>query len=232
MRKSTFIFSIAILASAQTLVCAQETHQWTSASGAVWRDASGRCWRDASWSAATAVPGCDGAVEPQQKAPVAAKQVAPVPVSVEVAAAPQPAVVVVAKQVPVPAPVVAKAAPLVSKKITLDANAFFDTNKSNLKTAGKMQLDALAPQLNSTDISSVIATGYTDATGSDALNQKLSTHRAEAVKAYLVSKGVAASKIQAIGKGSSNPIADNKINTGRSKNRRVEIDVFIVQGSN
>ena len=71
----------------------------------------------------------------------------------------------------------------------------------------------------------MIAVGHTDWTGSDAYNQKLSVRRAEAVKAYLVSKGIEANRIYTEGKGEKQPAADNRTREGRAKNRRVEIEV-------
>jgi hypothetical protein len=71
----------------------------------------------------------------------------------------------------------------------------------------------------------IIAVGHTDSVGSDAYNQKLSVRRAEAVKAYLVSKGIEKNRVYTEGKGEKQPVADNKTAEGRAKNRRVEIEV-------
>ncbi|PZO31710.1 MAG: flagellar motor protein MotB, partial [Betaproteobacteria bacterium] len=79
------------------------------------------------------------------------------------------------------------------------------------------------------DLNSVIAIGHTDSIGSDAYNQKLSERRAQAVKDYMVSKGVAADRIQIKGMGESQPVADNKTKEGRAKNRRVEIEFNATQ---
>ena len=71
----------------------------------------------------------------------------------------------------------------------------------------------------------IIAIGHTDSVGSAAYNQKLSLKRAEAVKAYIISKGIEPNRVYTEGKGAKQPIADNKTKAGRSKNRRVEIEV-------
>ena len=71
----------------------------------------------------------------------------------------------------------------------------------------------------------IIAIGHTDSVGSAAYNQKLSLKRAEAVKAYIISKGIEPNRVYTEGKGEKQPIADNKTKAGRSKNRRVEIEV-------
>jgi len=67
--------------------------------------------------------------------------------------------------------------------------------------------------------------GHTDNAGNDDANMKLSEDRAEAVKTYLVSKGISADRITAEGFGETMPIADNGTAAGRTKNRRVEIKV-------
>ena len=71
----------------------------------------------------------------------------------------------------------------------------------------------------------IIAVGHTDSIGSDAYNQRLSVRRAEAVKAFLVSKGIERNRVYTEGKGEKQPVADNRTKEGRAKNRRVEIEV-------
>ncbi|MBI5611996.1 MAG: OmpA family protein [Gammaproteobacteria bacterium] len=110
------------------------------------------------------------------------------------------------------------------EKISLKADAHFDFDKSDLKAGDKKELDDAAAKLKSMKIESITITGHTDNVGTDAYNQKLSERRAEAVKKYLVGKGVSAGQMQTQGKGESQPVADNKTADGRAKNRRVDIE--------
>jgi len=124
---------------------------------------------------------------------------------------------------PAPAPV-APVAPAV-EKVSFAADAFFDFNKANLKPEGKAKLDDLSDKVKGLNLEVIIATGHTDSKGTDAYNQKLSVKRADAVKTYLTGKGVEASRVYTEGKGEAQPVADNKTDAGRAKNRRVEIEV-------
>ena len=94
-----------------------------------------------------------------------------------------------------------------------------------LKDEGKQKLDDIVNQLDGVDLEVIVAVGHTDSVGPEAYNQRLSVRRAEAVKAYLVSKGIEANRVYTEGKGEAQPIADNKTKEGRAKNRRVEIEV-------
>ena len=109
--------------------------------------------------------------------------------------------------------------------MTYAADAFFDFDKSVLKPEGKAKLDDLVGKIKDINLEVIIAVGHTDAVGSDSYNQKLSVRRSEAVKAYLVTKGVEKNRVYTEGKGEKQPVADNKTGEGRAKNRRVEIEV-------
>ena len=203
--------AIAIAAAALcTVAGAQEVHNWKNSAGEVWKNSVGQCWRDSSWTPATAAVGCDGAIV---AAPTPAAAPAPV-VAPKAAPAPAPAAA------PKPAP-----APAVASKVTYAADAFFDFDKAVLKPEGKAKLDDLVGKVKGINLEVIIAVGHTDSVGVDAYNQKLSISRSEAVKAYLVSTGIEKSRVYTEGKGEKQPVADNKTKEGRSKNRRVEIEV-------
>ena len=129
---------------------------------------------------------------------------------------------------PAPAPAAPRppAPPAVAAtKVTYAADAFFDFDKAVLKPEGKAKLDDLTGKVKGINLEVIIAVGHTDSVGNDAYNQKLSVKRAESVKAYLVSKGIEKNRVYTEGKGEKQPVADNKTSAGRSKNRRVEIEV-------
>jgi OOP family OmpA-OmpF porin len=94
-----------------------------------------------------------------------------------------------------------------------------------LKAEGRAKLDDLVGKVKDISLEVIIAVGHTDSVGSDSYNQKLSVKRAEAVKAYLVTKGIEKNRVYTEGKGEKQPVADNKTSEGRAKNRRVEIEV-------
>ncbi|MBT9553137.1 MAG: OmpA family protein [Hydrogenophaga sp.] len=208
---------MALLVASVTLAsaaAAQTVDNWTNGGGdLVWRNGSNElCWRNNFWTPATAHPDCDGAIKPLP--PVAA---APAPAP-EPAPAPAPAP---------PAPVVAAPAPVLT--MTLQAGTLFDFDKSVIKPAGKAALDGLVADMAKVDVETIIAVGHTDAIGTDTYNRLLSIRRVEAVKAYLVSKGVPADRIKTEGKGESQPVASNQTRDGRAQNRRVEIEVVGTQ---
>ena len=208
LNKVAMLFASAALVTAAG---AQTIDNWKNGSNElVWKNGTNElCWRDAFWTPATAAPGCDGAIVPP--APVVAPPVA---------VAPPPPPPVVAPVAP-PAP----PAPPAATKVTYAADAFFDFNKSVIKPEGKAKLDDLVGKIKDINLEVIIAVGHTDAVGGDAYNQKLSIRRSEAVKAYLVSKGIEKNRVYTEGKGEKQPVADNKTSEGRAKNRRVEIEV-------
>lgn len=140
------------------------------------------------------------------------------------------ALVPAAAPAPAPAAPAARPAPVASK-VTFAADAFFDFDKSVLKPEGRAKLDDLVNKIRGVNLEVIIAVGHTDSIGTDAYNQKLSVRRAEAVKSYLVSKGIERNRVYTEGKGEKQPVADNRTKEGRAKNRRVEIEVVGTQAS-
>jgi OOP family OmpA-OmpF porin len=104
-------------------------------------------------------------------------------------------------------------------------NLEFDLGKATIRSTSNATLDKVAALLVEKNFSLKLA-GHTDNSGSMALNLRLSKDRAESVKAYLVSQGANASRIEATGYGPNQPIASNKTADGRQKNRRVEFSLF------
>jgi len=137
----------------------------------------------------------------------------------QVQPAPEPKIVTV--EVPVPAP-----APPAVKKVSLSADALFDFDKADLKAEGLKALDTLSEGLHGVDIASITVIGHTDSKGGDDYNVKLSYKRAEAVRLHLIGKGVDKNKLISYGKGEKEPVASNDTDEGRTKNRRVEIQII------
>ncbi|MBB1630668.1 outer membrane protein OmpA [Cupriavidus sp. UME77] len=139
-----------------------------------------------------------------------------------------PAAAPVATQPPAAVPPVVS-----SEKVTFAADTLFDFDKAVLKPEGKAKLDDLSSKLSGITLEVIIAVGHTDSFGSDKYNDRLSIRRAEAVKAYLVSKGVEANRVYTEGKGKRQLKVDPKSCKGNRKaqiacqqpNRRVEVEV-------
>jgi len=112
----------------------------------------------------------------------------------------------------------------VERTIILD-DVLFDFDKTTIKPQAAEILDRLVAFMKENPNSKVSLSGYTDSIGTEAYNQALSERRANAVKDYIVTKGIDSSRISGQGFGESKPIADNKTAAGRAKNRRVEIKV-------
>ena len=144
------------------------------------------------------------------------------------AATPEPA-----PEPPKPAPAPRPAAPpppaAKAEKVTTASTVNFDFDRYAIRPDAMSKLDDLVGKLRNVNLEVIIAVGHADRLGSDAYNMKLSVRRADSVKAYLVSKGIAASRIYTEGKGERQPVKDCK-GSGKTKeliaclepNRRVE----------
>ncbi|NOT99883.1 MAG: OmpA family protein [Sideroxydans sp.] len=117
---------------------------------------------------------------------------------------------------------------LTDKPVTLEG-ASFASGSSKLNPSANGQLDEIVQFTQENKGATLNVIGYTDDRGNAAKNVKLSAARAAAVKAYLVSKGVAANRVTTKGAGSANPVGDNKTDAGRSLNRRVEVKSVITE---
>ena len=113
--------------------------------------------------------------------------------------------------------------------LIMPGNITFDTNEAFIKSSFQPVVTSIAKVLTEYDKTLVYVNGYTDNTGSDAINNPLSQKRANAVADFLKVKGVAANRLKATGLGSSNPIASNATAAGREQNRRVEIVLVNMQ---
>jgi len=179
------------------------------------------CYRTGYWTPSMAIIGCDPDLVPK---PVAAPTPAPAPAPApRMAPAPTPA--------PAPAPAPAPGV----QKITLASKALFDFDKAVLKPEGKAAIDSeIISKLSGVQrLELVLVTGHTDRIGTQAYNQKLSERRADAVRDYLVSKGIARDKIETLGMGKTQPVPGVVCNMTAMKeliaclapNRRVEVEV-------
>lgn len=112
-------------------------------------------------------------------------------------------------------------------KLTLGENAIrFDTNKSTLTSTAKANLDKLVSVFNEYPDTNIQIYGYTDSSGADDYNLKLSEQRAASVRNYLTGKGLASSRFATTGFGEADPIASNESADGKSQNRRVEFAII------
>lgn len=174
------------------------------------------CWRTGFWTPAKAITECDpDLVKKPEPKPDPKPEVKPDP--------PKPAV----KPVEPPKPQLLK--------ITLSSKALFDFDKAVLRPDGKKALDSevISKLKDVQKLELVLVTGHTDRLGSQAYNQKLSERRANAVREYLISQGVAKDKIETLGMGKTQPVPGVKCEQKNRKaliaclqpHRRVEVEV-------
>lgn len=111
-------------------------------------------------------------------------------------------------------------------KVTFDSGLLFGFDSSTLQAEAEQNLTEFASSMNEFEETNILIVGHTDAKGSESYNQSLSERRAQSAADFLVKHGVAASRIQAEGKGETEPVATNETAEGRTQNRRVEIAIF------
>jgi OOP family OmpA-OmpF porin len=190
----------------------------TDTRNAIVKDPYNLCWRTGYWTPAIANCECDKDLLPKQ-----------------ICEPPPPPV---AKPAPPPPPVAKPAPKPTTQKVTFAADMLFDFDKAVLKPEGTAKLDELVGKVKGVALEVIIAIGHTDPIGALAYNQKLSVRRAEAVKAYLVSKGIEPNRIYTEGKGPSQLVKTCNRASFKSfaeyvacnqPNRRVEVEVVGTQ---
>lgn len=208
--------AVALLAGIGFSAVAQERVYVIDQRDVVAKSGFGLCWRTGYWTPAGAAADkagceCDKDLLPKETCEPKA------------AAAPAPAAA--APATPKPS----------AEKITVAADALFDFDKAVLRAEGKAKLDELVAKAGQIKLEVILAVGHTDRLGSAAYNQKLSERRANAVKDYLVAKGIEANRVYTEGKGKTQPVTgDTCKGNAKTKalisclqpDRRVDIEVI------
>lgn len=109
--------------------------------------------------------------------------------------------------------------------VTFRSDNQFDVGSFALRSSAQQDISRMAEILKQFEKTTVLVAGYTDSTGSEEFNQTLSERRANAVKNIMIAQGVAPARVNTVGFGESQPIADNSTEYGRQKNRRVQIKI-------
>ena len=167
------------------------------------RDNFGGCVRSINWTKETALAICEG--WPEQKVEKAEPK-------------PQLTTPITTKPEPQPEPVAEEPLPVF--------RGLFKTNSAELNDDAFGKLDLIVEYMKKYPAKRIVVEGHTDNVGSETYNKTLSERRAQAVKNYLVSQGITADRIEIVGYGESQPIADNSTPEGRQLNRRVEIKLI------
>jgi outer membrane protein OmpA-like peptidoglycan-associated protein len=126
---------------------------------------------------------------------------------------------------PVPVPVIETPAPAIATP-EAEVPVLFDFDKSVIRKSAYPILNKTYEELKNDNSANLKVDGNTDAIGTKSYNQKLSARRAIAVKKYLHKKGISSSRIKTEGNGENDPVAPNKTATGRSKNRRADLQII------
>lgn len=110
--------------------------------------------------------------------------------------------------------------------VSFDSGILFDFDSSSLRPEGYKNLRKLVGIINRDDDTILMIVGHTDSRGDEDYNLRLSERRAQSANRYMVSQGLSASRIQIVGRGEYEPIADNDTEDGRQKNRRIEVAIY------
>ena len=206
-------------ANAQASTPAQDSDYVTDSRGNVPMSAFGLCWHSGFGPTPVSTAQCDPDFRPAVQ-PIA-ELAEPAPVA-------KPAAVAAAEPAAPPAPMP------VAQKMTINADTLFDFDKAVLRPAGRARLDEFVAKIKDLNPETINAIGHTDRLGSERYNQRLSEERVAAVKAYLVSKGIAPDRMRTEGKGESQPVTkagecvggkSAKVIACLQPDRRVEIEV-------
>ena len=225
--------SLVLAASVITSTAqAQVFSNWLSANGTPWRSAvSGECIRSGFWTPETAHPDC-GRVEkatsqPKESPAIKAAALAPADDHSDYTRA-VPGLVGSAL-----APSYEEKPPMVQVKSTpalppspQKSTVLFGFDQAVLTPQAQALLDQQLATLQATELMVVVAVGHTDSVGAEKYNLSLSTRRAAAVRDYLLSRGVSVQRVYIEGRGESDPLVNNSTESGRAKNRRVEIELI------
>mgnify|MGYP001369747213 CR=1 FL=1 len=200
------------------------------------------CWRTGFWTPADAVEGCDEMIAKSEETSDVAEAESELEASSESGELP-PGVEPYSEVDPEVTPESDKAETEDAQKeeaataekpnldppletIILEADAYFEFDKSDLKVEGEAVLTDLILRLGAYNVEVIVVVGYTDNIGSEKYNYGLSFRRAKTVVDFLISQGVDSGRVVSDGLGESQPIADNNTRKGRSMNRRVEVEVI------
>ena len=203
---ATLVLSM-VLAPVSSSVLAQGTVNGyvTDSRGAVIKSGSALCVRTGYWTPAMAIAECDPDLVPRAAAAPASRAAAPA--APAAAARPTPSAAPAAAPAPASKPAVAAAPKRCDGTVTLSSDELFSFGTASLSTAARNRIDKdVLPRIAScSKVEAVVIEGHTDRLGSQQFNQKLSERRADAVKKYLVSKGMSGDSIETIGMGKTVP---------------------------
>jgi outer membrane protein OmpA-like peptidoglycan-associated protein len=219
-----YAICLAVLAASSTAF-ANSSGYWLNATGQVLRDAGGACWHNGTWTAAGIIAGCDGMPLTAAAAPAAPPPAPPAPVAAAPVDSDGDGVTDDRDQCPKTphrAVVDAVGCPKkLEKEVSINLDVTFVFGKADLEGDASKEIRKVSDFMQQYPSVKVTIEGYTDNQGAADLNKTLSQQRANTVMAALVTDGVAASRLTAVGFGMEHPVADNKTEAGRAQNRRV-----------